>query len=109
MTTTTAIDIDHTLNEVVTIKRKIKALEGLLDGHLDILRQAVDDGDLDPTFTHNDTQFDLRAGKVSYDYPAEVVAISQALKLAQADAVANGTATLKRGEPFWQIKLPKAS
>lgn len=108
MTTTTAIDIDHTLSEVVAIKQQIKALEGLLNGHLDNLRQAVDAGDLDPTFTHDDTQFDLRSGRVSYDYPAEVVAISQALKLAQADAVANGTAILKRGEPYWQVKLPKS-
>lgn len=107
MTTTTAIDIDHTLDQVVAIKSQIKALESKLETYLDNLRQAVDNGDLDPQFSHNDTSFNLSAGRISYTYPAEVTALSLKLKNAQAEAVANGSATLKRGEPYWSIKLPK--
>lgn len=102
-----AIDVDATLDSVITLKRQIASLQGMLDTALDALRQAVDEGDLDPQFSHNDATFNLNAGRASYDYPPEVTQISQALKLAQADAVANGTATIKRGEPFWTVKLPK--
>lgn len=103
-----SIDIDATLDQVISLKRQIKSLEGMLDTALDALKEAVDTGDLDPQFTHNDTAFDLREGRASYTYPAAVTELSLKLKNAQAAAVADGTATLKRGEPYWTIKLPKA-
>lgn len=102
------LDIDATLEQVISLKRQIKSLEGMLDTALDALRTAVDDGDLDPQFKHNDTAFDLRPGRVTYTYPPHVTNLSLALKDAQAAAVADGTATLKQGEPYWQIKLSKA-
>lgn len=105
---TPAVDLDFTLERVIDIKRQIKHLEAKLDGYLDDLRNAVDAGDLDPQFSHNDVSFDLREGRVTYTYPPEVTALSLKLKDAQAAAVADGSATLKRGEPFWTIKLPKA-
>lgn len=106
---TPAIDIDFTLDRIIDIKRQIKHLESKLDGYLDDLRTAVDIGDLDPTFSHNDVTFDLRDGRATYTYPPAVTELSLKLKDAQAAAVADGTATLKRGEPFWVIKLPKAN
>jgi DNA recombination-dependent growth factor C len=104
--TTTATDLDATIEFVVTRKAQIKRLQEDLDQALDALRQAVDDGDLDPQFQHNDAKFDLRPGRVSYDYPPAVTSLSIQLKDAQAAAVADGTATQKRGEPFWVVKLP---
>lgn len=100
-------NIDATLDAILSIKRQIKDLEAELDTHLDDLQQAVNDGDLDPSFKHNDAAFDLRAGKVSYTYPPAVTTLAQDLKQAQADAIAAGTATAKHGNPFWVIKLPK--
>lgn len=102
------LDIDATLDQVISLKRQIKSLEGMLDTALDALRTAVDEGDLDPQFRHNDTAFDLRPGRVSYSYPPAVTELSLRLKNAQAAAVADGTAVQKLGEPFWTIKLPKA-
>lgn len=105
---TPAVDLDFSIERVIDIKRQIKHLEAKLDGYLDDLRNAVDAGDLDPQFSHNDVDFDLRDGRVTYTYPPEVTALSLKLKDAQAASVADGSATLKRGEPFWTIKLPKA-
>lgn len=104
---TITTNIDATLDAILSIKRQIKDLEAELDTHLDNLQQAVDAGDLDPSFKHNDAAFDLRAGKVSYTYPEAVTTLAQDLKQAQADAIAAGTATPKHGSPFWVIKLPK--
>ena len=101
------IDIDATLNAVISIKLQIKQLTDELDTALDALREAVDAGDLDPQFKHNDVSFDLRSGRVTYTYPPAVTELSLKLKDAQAAAVADGTAILKRGEPYWTIKLPK--
>ena len=102
------LDIDATLDQVISLKRQIKSLEGMLDTALDALREAVDDGDLDPQFSHQDTKFDLRPGRVTYTYPAHITELSLRLKDAQAAAVADGSAVQKLGEPYWQIKLPKA-
>jgi hypothetical protein len=101
------MDIDATLDQVITLKRQISDLQATLDTALDTLQQAVDAGDLDPSFKHNDTAFDLRSGRVTYDYPPAVADLSLQLKRAQTDAVAAGTATAKHGAPFWVIKLPK--
>lgn len=103
-----SLDIDATLDQVISLKRQIKSLEGMLDTALDALRGAVDDGDLDPQFKHNDVGFDLRPGRVTYAYPPAVTELSLRLKDAQAAAVADGTAVQKIGEPYWQVKLPKA-
>ncbi len=102
------MDIDATLDAVLSIKRQIKDLEAELNTHLDDLQQAVEAGDLDPSFKHSDAAFDLRSGKVTYAYPEAVTTLATQLKRAQADAVAAGTATPRQGSPFWVInKLPK--
>lgn len=102
-----SLDIDATLNAVISIKRMITDLTGELDTHLDALREAVDAGELDPQFQHNDVKFNLQDGRASYTYPPAVTELSLRLKDAQAAAVADGTATIKRGNPFWTIKLPR--
>jgi hypothetical protein len=101
------LDLDATLDAAISIKRQIKDLEAQLAVVLDTLQQAVDVGDLDPSFKHNDAAFDLRAGKVTYTYPEAVTTLATQLKQAQADAVAAGTATPKQGSHFWVIKLPQ--
>ena len=102
-----SIDIDATLDQVISLKRQIKSLEGMLDTALDALREAVEQGALDPQFKHNDTAFDLRPGRTTYTYPPAVTELSLKLKDMQAAAVADGTAIQKIGEPYWTIKLPK--
>lgn len=102
-----SIDIDATLNAVISIKLQIKQLTDELDTHLDALREVVDAGDLDPQFSHNDVSFDLRSGRVTYTYPPAVTELSLRLKDAQSQAVADGTAIQKVGEPYWTIKLPR--
>lgn len=108
MIDTSTVDLDATIEFVILRKQQIARLQDELDQALDALRQACDDGDLDPTFKHNDASFDLRPGKASYDYPPEVATLSLRLKEQQAAAVADGTATLKRGQPYWVVKVPKS-
>lgn len=102
-----AIDIDATLDSVISLKRQIASLQGMLDTALDALSQAMADGELEPQFKHDDASFTWSPGRTSYDYPQPVVELSQRLKQAQADAVANGSAAIKRGAPYWTVKLPK--
>lgn len=99
--------IEERLDEVLVLKRQIATLEEQLAGHLHELTNDVAEGDLDATFCHNDASFNWSPGRVSYDYPQAVVDLSLQLKKAQADAVANGTAAMKRGQPYWTVRLPK--
>lgn len=102
-----AIDIDATLDSVISLKRQIASLQGMLDTALDALSQAMADGELEPQFKHDDASFTWSPGRTSYDYPQPVVELSQRLKQAQADAVANGSAAIRRGAPYWTVKLPR--
>lgn len=98
---------DNTIERIIRIKIEIAQLQAELNTCLDQLHDAVELGDLDAQFTHDDVAFSLSSGRASYTYPPEVVQLSQQLKHAQADAVASGAATITRGTPFWTIRLPK--
>jgi hypothetical protein len=100
-------DLDTQLQQVVSIKKMIKSLETQLTGILDALALAVESGDLDDSFEFSDAKFRLSPGRATYSYPAEISEAEAALKQRKADAVAAGTATEKRGAPFWTIKLPE--
>ena len=100
-------DLDTLLNQAISLKRTIKSFETQLTGILDLLALAVEAGDLDPSFSHNDTSFRLSAGKTTYTYPAKVKAAADHLKQLQANAVADGSATAKVGAPYWTLKLPE--
>ena len=99
--------IDERLDQVLSLKRQIAQLEQQLASHLDQLTQDLAEGDLDATFSHNDASFSWSPGRVTYTYPQAVVDLSQQLKQAQAAAVADGTAAMKRGHCYWTVKLPR--
>ncbi len=101
------MNIDDTIDRTIELKRQIAALQAELDHCLDLLQAAVELGDLDPQFSHQDVAFSLSSGRTSYTYPPAVVQLSQQLKAAQADAVASGAAEISRGTPYWTIRLPK--
>ena len=100
--------IEERLDQVLLLKRQIAALEEQLAKHLDELTNDIAEGDLDAVFCHNDASFSWSPGRVTYDYPQPVVDLSLQLKQAQADAVAAGTAAMKRGRPYWTVRLPKS-
>lgn len=99
-------NIDGQLDQAIAIKKMIQSLEAELTGILDTLAAAVASGDLDPSFSHNDTSFRLSPGRATYTYPAAITQAEITLKQQKADAVAAGAATEKRGAPFWTMKLP---
>ena len=100
--------IDALLDAVTAIKVQQKQLEQQLEPLLDSLGEAMAAGQLDPSFSHNDWAFSHSPGRLSYEFPAAVQQIEQQLKAAKESAIQQGSATEKRGKPFWTIRPPKA-
>lgn len=100
--------IDALLDAVTAIKVQQKQLEQQLEPLLDSLGEAMAAGQLDPAFSHNDWAFSHSPGRLSYEFPAAVQQIEQQLKAAKESAIQQGSATEKRGKPFWTIRPPKA-
>jgi hypothetical protein len=102
-----AADLDALLDVVTAIKARQKELEQQLEPLLDALNTAMAAGQLDPSFSHNDWAFCHSPGRLTYDFPLAVQQIEQQLKAAKENAIQQGSATEKRGKPFWTIRPPK--
>jgi len=102
-----AADLDALLDAVTAIKARQKELEQQLEPLLEALNAAMAAGQLDPAFSHNDWAFAHIPGRLTYDFPPVVQQIEQQLKAAKDSAIQQGSATEKRGKPFWTIRAPK--
>ena len=102
------VDLDALLDAVTAIKAQQKELEQQIEPLLEALNTAMATGQLDPSFSHNDWAFSHSPGRLSYEFPAPVQQIEQQLKAAKENAIQQGSATEKRGKPFWTIRPPKA-
>ena len=102
-----AADLDALLDAVTAIKARQKQLEQQLEPLLEALNAAMAAGQLDPAFAHNDWAFAHSPGRLTYDFPPVVQQIEQQLKAAKDSAIQQGSATEKRGKPFWTIRAPK--
>lgn len=103
MTTTTAPTTDQLLDQITATKAQLSVLEGRLAGLLDQLSAALEDGEIDPKFSHEDWTFTHSEGRKTWTYPETVKKHIKALQeLAQTD----GTATMKQGASYWIIKAP---
>jgi hypothetical protein len=100
-------DLDDLLVAVTAIKAQQKELEQQLEPLLEALNTAMATGQLDPSFSHNDWAFAHSTGRLSYEFPPVVQQIEQQLKAAKEVAIQQGSATEKRGKPFWTIRPPK--
>ena len=103
----TEADLDDLLDAVTAIKAQQKELEQQLEPLLEALNTAMASGQLDPSFSHNDWAFAHSTGRLSYEFPPVVQQIEQQLKAAKEAAIQQGSATEKRGKPFWTIRPPK--
>ncbi|WP_094555551.1 hypothetical protein [Synechococcus sp. 1G10] len=101
--------IDAVLDALTALKAQQKQLEQQLEPLLAALSVAMDAGELDPSFSHNDWAFCHNAGRLNYEFPPAVHQIEQQLKAARDAAIQQGSATEKRGKPFWTIRPPKAA
>ena len=102
-----AADLDVLLDAVTAIKSQQKELEQQLEPLLESLNTAMATGRLDPSFSHNDWAFAHSTGRLSYEFPPVVQQIEQQLKAAKEAAIQQGSASEKRGKPFWTIRPPK--
>ena len=102
-----AVDLDALLDAVTAIKAQQKQLEQQLEPLLEALNAAMATGQLDPSFSHNDWAFAHSSGRLSYVFPAAVQQIEKQLKAAKDAAIQQGSATEKRGKPFWTIRRQK--
>jgi len=100
-------DLDALLDAVTAIKAKQKELELQLEPLLEAISMAMASGYLDPSFSHNDWAFCHNPGRLSYAFPPAVQQVEQQLKAAKDSAIQQGTATEKRGKPFWTIRAQK--
>ena len=103
----TEADLDALLDAVTAIKARQKQLEQQLEPLLEALNAAMATGRLDPSFSHNDWAFAHSTGRLSYEFPPVVQQIEQQLKAAKEAAIQQGSASEKRGKPFWTIRPPK--
>jgi hypothetical protein len=101
-------DLDALLDRITVLKAEQKAIEGALTPLLEQLSGALEAGELDANFSHNDCSFCWSAGRISYVYPEHLQQQEQALKQAQRLAVATGTASEKQGKAFWTIKTDRS-
>jgi hypothetical protein len=107
--TAPAVDgVDGLLDALTAIKAQQKHLEQEIQPLLEDLNTAMATGQLDPSFSRNDWAFTHSPGRLSYEFPPAVQQIEQQLKAAKENAIQQGTATEKRGKPFWTIRPPKA-
>ena len=95
-----AADLDALLDAITAIKAQQKQLEQQLEPLLDSLSAAMASGQLDPAFSHS-------PGRLSYTFPPAVQQLEQQLKAARDHAIQQGSASEKRGKPFWTIRPPK--
>jgi hypothetical protein len=102
-----AADLDALLDAVTAIKARQRELEQQLEPLLEALNAAMAAGQLDPAFSHNDWAFAHSPGRLTYNFPPAVQQIEQQLKAAKDSAIQQGSATEKRGKPFWTIRAPK--
>lgn len=100
--------IDALLDAITTLKVQQKQLEQQLEPLLESLSEAMASGQLDPSFSHDNWAFAHSTGRLSYEFPPAVQQIEQQLKAAKDAAIQQGSATEKRGKPFWTIRPPKA-
>jgi len=99
--------IDALLDAITALKAQQKQLEQQLEPLLTSLNAAMAAGQLDPAFSHNGWAFAHSPGRLTYTFPQEVQQIEQKLKAARDLAIQQGSASEKRGKPFWTIRAPK--
>lgn len=103
MTVSAPPDIDALIDDVIQLKAQAKLLEARLAAAMDQLTAALDAGDIDPSFTHDDWAFTYQSGRMTTTYSPEAKA---AIKQLQDADIQMGRATQKRGTGFWTVKAP---
>ena len=101
------VDLDALLDAITALKAQQKQLEQQLEPLLTSLNAAMAAGQLDPAFSHNGWAFAHSPGRLTHSFPQEVQQIEQKLKAARDLAIQQGSASEKRGKPFWTIRAPK--
>lgn len=103
MSTATVLTTEQLLDQITATKAQLSVLEGRLAGLLDQLSAALDEGDIDPKFSHDDWTFTHSKGRKSWVYPETV---KKHIKSLQELSQSDGTATMKQGDGYWIIKAP---
>lgn len=96
-------DLNQTLERITAIKAQIKLLESQLDAALDSITDAMQAGDLDPSFSYDDWSFAYHNGRLSTTYSDQAKA---AIKGIQEADISSGRAVQRQGAGFWTIKAP---
>jgi len=103
MPTSAPTDIDQLIDEVIQLKGQAKLLEAQLASAMEQLTAALQAGDIDPSFSHDDWAFTYQSGRLTTTYSPEAKA---AIKQLQDTDIQLGRAVQKRGLGFWTVKAP---
>lgn len=95
--------LDTLLATITRLKAQQRLLQAELDAALDQLTTALEAGEIDPSFAHDDWSFSFTKGRLTTTYSPEAKA---AIKGIQDTDIAMGRATQKQGDGFWVIKAP---
>ncbi len=95
------------LDQLVTVTAQIDSLTTLRKSLLDELSTLHDLGHVDSKITHNGWGITWSAGRVTYDYPPEIIALEADLQAAKEATVVAGTAIQKPSTPFWSVRKPR--
>lgn len=99
----TLISTDELLAQIIEAKATLELVKGRLAGLLDQLSTALDHGEIDHKFSHDDWAFTYCEGRTTVTYSD---AAKASIKSIQEADLAAGTATQKTGTGFWTIKAP---
>lgn len=98
---------DNLLGELVELTQTIKALEERKRSITDQLSTLYELGQLEGSLQHAGHAITWSPGRKSYSYPAQVVEAEARLMELKEASVANQTAVLKPGSPFWSVRAIK--
>lgn len=101
--TTEGLALEQVLDQITATKAQLAIFEDRLAGLLDQLSTALDDGEIDPKFSHEDWTFTHSEGRKTWTYPETV---KKHIKTLQELSQTDGTATVKNGAPYWIVKAP---
>jgi hypothetical protein len=103
-------DLAVLLAEIVAASNALELAEANKRRLLDQLSTWRDMGRVDDKLTTaSGYALQWSAGRLSYDYPADVVDLEARLQAAREAAVATRRATPKPAKPFWIVRKPRAA
>lgn len=106
LSSTTLDDLspDDILEQLTNAKAQAKHYAAKVEELTQALDSLVESGEIESDFTWNDWHIYRQPGKKTYTYPDYIKEQETYLKQAKEMAIAQRTAIVKVGQPFWTMR-----